>query len=161
MRNGAGLVHREAGAAAKEMFLEARRQGVGRYKITSGYRSASYQEQLFQAQVKKNPQYGNDPFSDPVKVMPGKLSEHTTGLALDILSESHSTADDAYAETQEGKWLAQHAPEYGFIQRYPKQKEHLTGVIFEPWHYRYVGKKDALAIAEAGLCLEEYVASKE
>ncbi len=89
--------------------------------------------------------------------MPGCMSEHTTGLALDILSENHETANDAYGETPEGRWLVENAHRYGFILRYPEGKEHITGVIYEPWHYRYVGVEAATEIWERGICLEEYL----
>ena len=79
--------------------------------------------------------------ADPVRVLPGNTSEHTTGLALDILSPRHDEADDSFGETPEGLWLAENAWKYGFILRYPEGKEALTGVIYEPWHFRYVGKQ--------------------
>ena len=89
--------------------------------------------------------------------MPGNCTEHATGLALDILAVSYEKSNDDYAKTDEGKWLLEHAHEYGFILRYPKDKEHITGVIYEPWHYRYVGKQAAEEIYEQNVCLEEYL----
>lgn len=68
--------------------------------------------------------------------------------------------DDGYAETNEAKWLLANCANYGFILRYPKDKEQITGVIYEPWHFRYVGKAAAREITASGLCLEEYLASK-
>ena len=153
--NGEGSVNREAGEAAKKMFLAARAEGIGRYKLSSAYRSIAYQEKLWQARRRQDPCYGDDPYTNPVKAMPGCMSEHTTGLALDILSENHETANDAYGETPEGRWLAENAHRYGFILRYPEGKEHITGVIYEPWHYRYVGVEAATEIWERGICLEE------
>ena len=159
--NGEGQIDAEAAQAARQMFLAARADGIGRYRLSSAYRSISYQEGLWQARLKTDPWYGYNPYETPVKVMPGECSEHTTGLALDILSEKYQTADDGYGQTEEGRWLAEHAHEYGFILRYPKEKEHITGVIYEPWHYRYVGKKHAALIYESGLCLEEYLKRQE
>jgi D-alanyl-D-alanine carboxypeptidase len=155
--NAEGEINAEAGAAAAEMFKAARADGIGRYKLASAYRSIQYQEQLWEARLAQDPDYGKDPYTDPVKVVPGRCSEHTTGLAMDVLAESYGTSDDGYAETQEGRWLKENAYKYGFILRYPKDKEHITGVIFEPWHYRYVGKAAAAEIHASGVCLEEYL----
>lgn len=157
LTNSEGSVNKEAGQAAKAMFSDALAQGIGRYKITSAYRSITYQDQLWNARREQDPTYGDDPYNKPVKVMPGNRSEHTTGLAIDILSEAHEQADDEFADTQEGQWLAENAHKYGFILRYPKDKEHITGVIFEPWHYRYVGVDAATEMYEKNLCLEEYL----
>lgn len=79
-------------------------------------------------------------------------SEHQTGLAFDI----NSTRWD-FKDTIEGKWLAEHCYEYGFIIRYPENKQDKTGYVYEPWHVRYVGNKVANDIKNTGLCLEEYV----
>lgn len=155
--NGEGSINKTAGYAAREMFQDAMEDGIGRYKLSSAYRSIIYQDKLWKKRKQEDPSYGADPYSEPVKVMPGKMSEHTTGLALDILAEAYETANDEYGETAEGKWLAENAHKYGFIMRYPKGKEHITGVIYEPWHYRYVGVEAATEIYERGLCLEEYL----
>ena len=155
--NGDGLINAEAGEMARIMFMAAEEDGLTSYILTGAYRSISYQGQLFEARKNADPDYGENPYENPVKVMPGENSEHTTGLALDILAEDYQSSNAAYAASDEGKWLANHAHEFGFIQRYPEGKEHITGVIFEPWHYRYVGKDAAAEIYDAGLCLEEYV----
>lgn len=79
-------------------------------------------------------------------------SEHQLGIAVDINADkTKSTNDEVYT------WLAEHAWEYGFILRYPKDKENVTGTGYEPWHYRYVGKEAAKEIWQEGCCLEEYV----
>ena len=85
-------------------------------------------------------------------------SEHETGLALDIVSAAYQLLDERQAETAAQQWLMAHCAEYGFILRYPTDKGALTGVGYEPWHYRYVGKEAAEAIMGGGLCLEEYLA---
>lgn len=157
LQNPRGSINEEAATAAKELFLSAGSEGIGRYILVSAYRSQEYQDKLFNERKKEDPNYGKDPFENPVKVVPGANSEHRTGLALDILCESYNNADDGFAKTPEGKWLAENAHKFGFILRYPKEKEHITGVIFEPWHYRYVGLNAARVIFEQGLCLEEYV----
>lgn len=157
LANPDGSVNQVAGEAAKAMFQAAKEEGIGEYIITSAYRSISYQETLFQERLKQEPGYADDPFANPVRVVPGKCSEHTTGLAIDILAENYREADDGYADSAEGKWLQENACRFGFILRYPKDKEHITGVIYEPWHYRYVGVEAATEMYELGLCLEEYV----
>jgi len=155
--NPEGSIQKDAAAAAREMFLDAREEGIGKYKLTGAYRSVQYQDQLFADKLAEDPAYGSNPYQHPVKVMPGNCTEHATGLALDILAVSYEKSNDDYAKTEEGKWLLEHAHEYGFILRYPKDKEHITGVIYEPWHYRYVGKQAAEEIYEQNVCLEEYL----
>lgn len=157
MTNPEGSVDKTAGAAAKEMFDSAASEGVTGFKITSAYRSVQYQDEMWNKAVAEDPSYGEDPYSSPVKTMPGNKSEHATGLALDILAVDYETADDGYANTAQGKWLLENSYKYGFILRYPEDKENITGVAYEPWHYRYVGKEAAQIIHDAGLCLEEYV----
>ncbi len=83
-----------------------------------------------------------------------RTSEHHLGLAVDF-----NILDESFTETKQCAWLQEHAHEYGFIMRYPKEKEAITGVVYEPWHYRYVGVEHAAAIKNAGLCLEEYLGS--
>ncbi|MBE6768983.1 MAG: D-alanyl-D-alanine carboxypeptidase family protein [Ruminococcaceae bacterium] len=91
-----------------------------------------------------------------VVARPG-TSEHHTGLAADLLSNGYSSLVESYDQTSGFQWLKEHCAEYGFILRYPKNKEHITGVIYEPWHYRYVGVEAATAIMSRGICLEEYL----
>jgi len=88
--------------------------------------------------------------------VPG-TSEHQTGLALDIVSSGYQLLNAKQAKTAEQKWLMEHCWEYGFILRYPEDKTEITGIGYEPWHYRYVGRAAALAIRDSGLCLEEYL----
>ncbi len=92
-------------------------------------------------------------------VVPAGTSEHQSGLAADIVSSSHQLLDQEQENTPEQKWLMEHGWEYGFILRYPQDKASLTGVGYEPWHYRYVGKEAAQEITQQGLCLEEYWAA--
>ena len=88
--------------------------------------------------------------------LPG-TSEHGIGLAVDIVSNQYAELDAKQAETKEAQWLQEHCYEYGFILRYPPEKQSLTGIIYEPWHYRYVGREMAQKIKESGLTLEEYL----
>jgi D-alanyl-D-alanine carboxypeptidase len=85
-------------------------------------------------------------------------SEHQIGLALDIASTTYSSLEIGFGDTKAGKWLAAHCAEYGFILRYPLGKEDVTGIQYEPWHFRYVGKVAATQIMERGITLEEFVA---
>ncbi|MBP3940047.1 MAG: M15 family metallopeptidase [Christensenellaceae bacterium] len=153
LTNSEMSINRFAAESAREMFLHAASFGH-RYKIASAYRSVSYQEQLFAEALAENPDYAEDPFSNPVRVVPAAMSEHATGLALDIVLEDDWNRD--FEGTPEALWLEENAHLYGFILRYPKGKEHITGVIFEPWHFRFVGKDAAAYIYENNLTLEEF-----
>lgn len=88
--------------------------------------------------------------------VPG-TSEHETGMALDLVSRSYQLLNERQENTPEQKWLMEHCWEYGFILRYPKDKTEITGIGYEPWHYRYVGRETAARLHESGLCLEEYL----
>lgn len=152
-----GSINAAAGEAARAMFEAAAGDGVTGYLVTTAYRSVAYQDTLYNARLRDDPDYGSDPYNDPVKVMPGRCSEHTTGLAIDILALDYRDSDAGFADTPQGSWLLENAHRFGFILRYPADKEHITGVIYEPWHYRYVGTEAAKAMYESGECLEEYL----
>jgi D-alanyl-D-alanine carboxypeptidase len=94
--------------------------------------------------------------SSQAVTVPGS-SEHEIGLALDIYSPDYKQLNSGFGDTEEGKWLAEHCAEYGFILRYPLGKEEITGIEFEPWHFRYVGKAAAKIITENEITLEEFV----
>lgn len=85
-------------------------------------------------------------------------NEHGTGYAADILSADYATRDTGFVSTRAYEWLTAYAAEYGFILRYPEDRQAATGVVFEPWHWRYVGAENALAIRASGLSLEEFLA---
>ena len=87
--------------------------------------------------------------------VPG-ASEHQIGLALDIVTDSYLTLDEGFGDTPAGKWLAENSCHYGFILRYPKDKEYITGIEYEPWHFRYVGTEAATLMTEQGITLEEF-----
>lgn len=130
--------------------------------VCSAYRTVSRQQELFNAKLEHYRAEGLDydtayASASAVVAIPG-TSEHNLGLAVDICALDYQLLDDDQAETAEQKWLMEHCAEYGFILRYPQGKEDLTGIIWEPWHYRYVGVDAAKEITEAGLCLEEYLA---
>ena len=88
--------------------------------------------------------------------LPGS-SEHNTGLAVDLGREGDNDVSDDFYKTPESRWLCANAADFGFILRYPRLKEQMTGIDFEPWHYRYVGVEAARIIAAGGLCLEEFL----
>ncbi|MEH7225023.1 D-alanyl-D-alanine carboxypeptidase family protein [Bacillus sp. JJ1566] len=142
----------EARSAFEAMKADAKKQGLT-LSAFSTYRSYSYQSTLYNRYVSNYGQTAADTFS----AKPGK-SEHQTGLAFDIGGSNSSLwAEDDFAYTSEGKWLASNAQYYGFILRYPQGKEHITGYKYEPWHFRYVGVNLAKSITQSGLTLEEYI----
>ncbi|MGI6777712.1 MAG: LysM peptidoglycan-binding domain-containing protein [Acetivibrionales bacterium] len=146
------LMRKEAAAALEELFRQAKQDGIDLYAI-SGYRSYERQEAIFALKVMER---GMD-VANQTSAKPGE-SEHQTGLAMDVTSPSvNYLLTQYFGQTREGKWLAQNAHRFGFIIRYPKGKEHITGYSYEPWHIRYVGKDSALHIAKSNITLEEYV----
>lgn len=146
------LMRREAAAALERMFAGAEKDGIYLAGV-SGFRSYETQEALFQYYVKTQGEAEARRYS----AEPGH-SEHQTGLAMDVSgSTGRCAAEDCFADSPEAHWLAQHAPEYGFIIRYPKGKEAVTGYAYEPWHVRYVGVDLAKRITASGLTLDEYL----
>lgn len=129
--------------------------------VCSAYRDENKQDSLYKEEVEKYIAEGFTRAQAKKKarhwVSVPDTSEHQLGLAVDIVSNSYWYLDTHQAEQPTQKWLMENSYKYGFILRYPKDKEKLTGVNFEPWHYRYVGKKHALKMYKEGLCLEEYV----
>ena len=131
--------------------------------VQSSYRPYAKQKELYWRQVDK----WKNTYSDPVELQskagevvkrPG-YSEHNTGLAVDLYGSGDTSLSPSFANTAAYKWLMEHCADYGFILRFPKGKEAITGVIYEAWHFRYVGNPDvAHKIMDAGLCLEEYLA---
>lgn len=129
-------MRQEAADALKEMFTAAASDGVT-LLAGSGYRSEDYQRTLYNGYVQ---QYGVET-ADTISSRPG-YSDHQTGLALDISDHDGATyLRQDMENTPEGQWLKDHAHEYGFIMRYPKGKQDITGYAYEPWHFRYVGKE--------------------
>lgn len=138
--------------ALKELFLKAKEEKSFELYARSGYRSYNTQRDLYNAYSANHGQQAADKFS----AKPGQ-SEHQTGLAIDITCASMNfQLDDTFFDKEEGKWVAENAHRFGFIIRYPKGKESITGYQYEPWHLRYVGKALAKEIFENNLTLEEY-----
>ncbi len=132
--NSSMQVRQVTAKALEELIGDAKTQGID-LELSSGYRSYSFQVSLYGSYVKSDGQAA----ADRVSARPG-YSEHQTGLAADLDDLSHKChLETCFGDLPEGKWLAAHAYEYGFIIRYPKGKESVTGYAYEPWHLRYVG----------------------
>lgn len=142
----------------QEMFDAARCDGVYPL-VTSAYRTEEEQRKLLTDKKEAFIAEGDSPKEAETKAeervaLPGE-SEHQTGLAMDINAENDLCSnEDVYA------WLNENSYQYGFILRYPPGKTDFTGIVYEPWHYRYVGKKAAKEMFEKNLCLEEYLAKR-
>lgn len=145
---GGGEMEKTAAEYFKKMSDAAKKDGLKIYNV-SGYRSYWTQDYLYNNYVSRDGKEKADTYS----ARPG-TSEHQTGLATDINSVSSS-----FENTKEFTWLSKNSYKYGFILRYPKGKEHITGYMYEPWHYRYVGEEVAKFIYENDLTYEEYYAT--
>ena len=139
-------VNATALSAFNTMKAAAKNEGINLF-IISGFRSYETQKGLYNNYVKQYGQAATDTFS----AKPGH-SEHQTGLAFDL-----NSLDDNFGETKEGKWLSKNCHKFGFIIRYPKNKQSITGYQYEPWHVRYLGIDIATKVYNSGLCLEEYL----
>lgn len=144
----------------QDMMDSARSEGLSPI-ICSSYRSMDYQINLYNTQIKDyiSKGYSEGEAKEETEkwlAIPG-TSEHQTGLALDIVSLDYQNLDEKQEDTPEQKWLFENAYKYGFILRYPKDKIDITGISYEPWHYRYVGKEAAKEIFDKKICLEEYL----
>lgn len=146
-----------AAKALEAFFIEMRANGVTDVSVTSGYRSYDYQVQLFEQRVAMYPSLSREEAeakAATVVAIPGS-SEHQSGLCIDM--HNLASADVKFGQTASFEWVSQNAHKFGFILRFPEDKVAITGISYEPWHYRYVGRYHATRIYESGLCLEEYV----
>lgn len=143
-----------------EMQKAAAADGVTVW-MQSGYRSVKYQTSLYERKTKYYLDKGYDNATAKEKaaavVNPPGYSEHNCGLAADLNSPEHTGLDEGFEKTAAFRWLCEHAGDYGFILRYPKDAEDKTEIIYEPWHWRYVGVENAAKINASGLCFEEYI----
>lgn len=144
----------------KEMLAAGRKEGLD-FQICSAYRTMEKQTSLYENKIQRLMAEGLSyekacEEAGTVVAYPG-ASEHQLGLAVDIVAKSYQQLNEKQADTKEAKWLKENCWKYGFILRYPLDKTEETGIIFEPWHYRYVGRKAAKEITEQGICLEEYL----
>ncbi len=136
-------LRQEAASQLEELYNDALKEGI-RISLISGYRSYDYQVALYNSYVSN---YGQE-MTDTFSARPG-YSDHQTGLAMDLggVDTRYDLTQD-FELTNEGAWLHEHAHEYGFIMRFPKGKEDITGYNYEPWHFRYIGKEEAMALME-------------
>ncbi|MFC4596994.1 M15 family metallopeptidase [Cohnella hongkongensis] len=149
-------MRKEAAAALEDLFKGAEDDGI-ELKAVSGYRSYATQKSIFESNVKRK----GEEAANRTSARPGQ-SEHQTGLAMDVSSASVSYGlEESFGETKEGKWLAEHAADYGFIIRYPQGKASVTGYSYEPWHVRYVGEQVAKDVANKKVTLEQYFEEAE
>ncbi len=145
------LMRKEAAQALEELFGQAKEEGLHLFAL-SGYRSYSTQKRLFENRASK---VGEEE-ANKLSARPGE-SEHQTGLAMDITSQSVGfDLKEKFGETEEGKWIKDNAHKFGFIIRYAKDKVDITGYSYEPWHLRYLGKDMAKEIYSRGIAFEEY-----
>ena len=151
---------KRAAGALNKMLEDCRAAG---YKplACSDYRSVEEQQQIWDDKVQEclNIGYSQSEAEKETArwiAVPG-TSEHHTGLAIDIIDLDYQILDEKQEKTPTQQWLMKHCTEYGFIIRYPSDKKDITHIDFESWHYRYVGVEHAKKIADAGMCLEEYV----
>ena len=145
------MMRREAAEALEKLFAGAKEAGYTLSAI-SGYRSYGRQKSIHNARVR---QLGKEA-ADRISAPPG-CSEHQLGLAMDIGCKEALHLTESFGDTPEGKWVAAHCYEYGFIIRYKAEWEDVTGYAYEPWHIRYVGAEHALRIAQLDIPFEYYV----
>lgn len=153
-------IDKRAYPALQQMMDDARGAGL-QPLICSSYRTRATQARLFQnkADTLAKQGYSREEAEDRAAewvARPG-TSEHEAGLAVDIVDKNYQMLDEQQAQTPVQQWLMAHCADYGFILRYPTDKRDLTGIGYEPWHYRYVGEEAAKEIMEQGICLEEYL----
>ena len=158
---GDGMLFDERAAGAlKHMLEDAKAEGIIAVPI-SGYRTREYQQGLFDdkvLRVRANGFEGEEALTEAAKevAVPG-TSEHELGLAMDILDVNNPNLDWSQEWAPAQRWLMEHCVDYGFILRFPNGTTEKTGIIYEPWHYRYVGLSAAEEIKASGLTLEEYL----
>lgn len=154
----------EARPALEQMLSDCEAAGLD-VTVCSAYRTESTQNRLYQNKIARLRAAGysrEEALAEAGRwVAPPGTSEHQTGLAVDIMATDYPVLDEKQAQTAEQQWLMEHCWEYGFILRYPTDKSSVTGIGYEPWHYRYVGQEVAADIYARGICLEEYIAVPE
>ena len=145
-----------------DMMQDCRAENAGFPMICSAYRTQAFQQELFDNKVVRVMQERYCSIEEATALAAEEVaypgtSEHQLGLAADIIDETYPYLTEWQETTGTQKWLKEHAADYGFILRYPPESSKITGIIYEPWHYRYVGKKFAHEITNRGITLEEYV----
>lgn len=155
------FLEKNACCAMKNLMNEAMKCGI-RICIFSAYRSSSYQQKLFDEETTLYTEQGFSYDEAVSKAMESVAmpytSEHNAGLAADLSSpELFGQTTTAFDKTRQFEWLNKNCCKFGYILRYPKGKEHITGIMYEPWHYRYVGNPHAEIIERENITLEEYL----
>ena len=154
------LLDKTAAQACTEMLTAASDSGI-RLKLLSGYRSREYQRGLFRRSVSEYMASGMS-YREAAAITARYLaapahSEHETGLAADFCTADADDTQEGFGSLPEGKWLAANSHKFGFILRYPRMKEHITGIAYEPWHFRFVGLPHSERMFASGITLEEYL----
>lgn len=154
------LIEKTAGINLKALLNAAENDFI-KLEVISAYRTAEYQQRLWDKSIKSELEKGLTLSQAKAEIsktlaLP-QCSEHNTGLAVDFGRENADDVEDDFYKSAQAKWLCKNAAAYGFILRYPRLKEHITGISYEPWHYRYVGTKAAEIIKESGICFEEFL----
>ena len=153
-QNHTQYLRKDAASALEKMFAAADQAGIHLYLI-SGYRSYTEQTSLYYTYLNRN---GKD-YVNSIDCIPG-ASEHQLGLSVDVGTADQSCElQNCFETTSEYQWLVKHAPEYGYIFRYPEGKQDVTGIVFSPWAIRYIGE-DAVKVNASGKALEEYYSLK-
>lgn len=164
LRNGSCAVAEDMYGALQDMLTDGSDAGM-EFVVASGYRDAAYQQELLeediQAAMEREGLTWQEAYEkETQETMPPGHSEHETGLAVDLVALDYQILNEQQEATKENVWLRAHCSEYGFIQRYPQGKEEITGIDYEAWHFRYVGKEAAQEITGRGITLEEYLEEK-
>ncbi len=158
-------LRKNAAESLKAFLAEAKEYGFDDITVTSAYRSYSYQDYLFNMYLEsdwKSGKYKTKAEAEKHTLTystKGGTSEHQSGLCLDM--HNHPSATDAFGGTPAANWLEDNCYRFGFILRYPKDTKHITGIKYEPWHFRYVGRETATEIHNMGITLDEYVELKK
>lgn len=153
----------EAAMQYRSMAAAAKADGI-ELTLVAGYQDADARAEAFEQyqQFYQKHHTAEEAAALAATIEPtAETCEHGTGYAVDLCSADYSTLDTGFAETKAYEWLTAYAAEYGFILRYPQEHQAATGVVFEPWHWRFVGVENALAIRASGLSLEEFLALQE
>ncbi len=161
LRNGSCAVAEEMYQALCDMLSDGTDEGF-QFVVASGYRDREKQKQLLEEDIAASMErYGmswQEAYDyETRETMPPGFSEHETGLAVDIVSLNYQMLDESQERTEENRWLRENCSRYGFILRYPRGKEDITGIDYEAWHFRYVGVEAAEKIMGKGITLEEYL----
>ncbi len=148
-------LRKEAASALEEMFAAAKKDGVNLF-LVSGYRSYGEQEYLYKVYSGRN----SKEYMSHLDAYPGRC-EHQLGLAVDLSDTSRKCSLKAcFADMDAYKWLQKNSYKYGYIERHPKDKTNATGIMYSPWGFRYIGKKQAEKVYKSGLTMEEYYGQK-